>query len=168
MQTQTMSQIHIRPATPDDVATILAFIRELADYEKLSHAVVASEELLHEHLFGAQPAAEVLIGECDGAPVGYALFFRTFSTFLARPGLYLEDVYVQPPFRGRGLGKALLKALAQLAVARGYGRVEWSVLNWNAPSIAFYQSLGAEPLDEWTTYRLTGEALQELGRGSSD
>ena len=150
----------IRSATPADVPAILALIRELAEYEHLSHACVATVELLTRHLFGADRAAEALVAEEAGQVVGYALHFQTFSTFLGRPGIYLEDLYVQPAHRGRGIGKAMLRHLAQLAVERGYGRVEWSVLDWNAPSIAFYKSLGAVPLDEWTMYRLTGDALQ--------
>src|SRR5262249_34984941 len=152
----------IRPATPADVPTILALIRELADYEKLLHACVATEAKLHASLFGTDRAAEALVAEIDDAPsqttgpatkriVGYAIYFKNFSTFLAQPGIYLEDLYVQPPHRGKGLGKALLRRLAQIAVERNYGRVEWCVLDWNAPSIAFYKSLGAEPMDEWTT-----------------
>ncbi len=156
----------IRPATESDAPAILALIRELAEYEKLSNACVATEELLRQNLFGKDRAAEALVAEIDAAGkkqiVGYALFFKSFSTFLARPGLYLEDIYVQPPHRGRGIGKSMLRTIAQLAVERGYGRVEWCVLNWNAPSIAFYQSLGAFPMDEWTTYRLTDEALQNF------
>jgi GNAT superfamily N-acetyltransferase len=150
----------IRPATATDVPAILALIRELAAYEKLTHACVATEELLAQHLFGPERAAEALVAEDTGQVVGYAIYFKTFSTFLAKPGLYLEDLYVQPAHRRRGLGKALLRHLAQLAITRGYGRVEWAVLDWNAPSIAFYKSLGAVPLDEWTMFRLTGDALQ--------
>lgn len=156
--------VSIRPATPDDCAFILSLIRELAEYEKLSHMVVASEEMLRDALFGAKPAAEVVLGCWNDEPVGFALFFTSFSTFLGRPGLYLEDVFVQIKFRGRGIGKALLTHLAQLAVERNYGRVEWSVLNWNTPAIDFYQSVGATPMDEWTTYRLTGAALEALGK----
>ena len=152
----------IRPATESDVPAILNLLRELAEYEKLSHACVATEELLREHLFGRERAAEVIVAEVDGAIVGYALFFKSFSTFLARPGIYLEDIYVQPQHRNKGIGKSMLRGLAQLAVERNYGRVEWCVLDWNAPSIAFYKSLGAFPMDEWTTYRLTGDALKEF------
>jgi len=153
----------IRPANPNDVPQILQFIRELAEYEKLTHACVATEELLRENLFGTEPAAEVLVAEIDSQVVAYALYFKTFSTFLARPGLYLEDIYVQPQHRGKGLGKGMLREIARIAVARNYGRVEWCVLDWNAPSIAFYKSLGAFPMDEWTIYRLTGDALQKFG-----
>lgn len=134
-------------------------IRELADFEHLTDACVATEELLREHLFGTERAAEVLIAEVDGVVVAYAIWFKTFSTFLARPGIYLEDLYVKPAFRKRGLGKALLLELARIAAQRRYGRVEWSVLKWNAPALAFYESLGAVPLDEWSMMRLTGEAL---------
>jgi len=153
----------IRPATPDDTAAIVALIRALADYERLAHAVDLDDGRLREHLFGPRPFAEVLMAEDAGQVVGFALFFHSYSTFLGRPGLYLEDIFVQPDHRRRGHGKALLVAIAKLAVERGCGRVEWSVLNWNEPSIAFYRSLGAVPLDNWTTYRLSGEALATLG-----
>lgn len=152
----------IQFATLEDVGTILGFIKELADYEKLTHAVVATEELLRNTLFGERRVAEVLIGSCAEQPVGFALFFHNFSTFLGRPGIYLEDLYVKPEFRGKGLGRLLLQRIAALAKERECGRVEWSVLNWNAPSIQFYQSLGAKPLDEWTMFRLTGAALDAL------
>ena len=156
-----------RPATPADVPAILGFIRALADYEKLTHQVVATEALLHEHLFAPRPAAEVLIGELSGRPVGFALFFPNFSTFLAKPGLYLEDLFVLPEARGRGVGKALLIAVAKLAVERDAGRLEWAVLDWNAPAIGFYRGVGAVPMDDWTTMRVTGDALQTLGRHST-
>lgn len=152
----------LRPARREDVPLILQLIRELAEYEKLSHEFVATEEALEAHLFGERPAAEVLIGELDGQAVGFALFFQSFSTFLARPGIYLEDIFVKPAFRGWGLGKALLVELAHLAVQRGCGRLEWSVLDWNKPAIGFYQSLGARPQDEWTVYRLTGPGLHAV------
>ncbi len=152
-----------RPATPADVPAILVFIRALADYEKLTHQVVATEASLHAHLFAPRPAAEVLIGELDGRPVGFALFFPNFSTFLARPGLYLEDLFVLPDARGRGVGRALLTAVARLAVERDAGRLEWAVLDWNAPAIEFYRSVGAVPMDDWTTMRVTGDALSQLG-----
>lgn len=155
-------RLTLRVAQPSDVSLILQFIQELADYEKLRHEAIATEALLEEHLFGPTPSAEVLIAEWEQAPAGFALYFRTFSTFLGRPGIYLEDLYVRPQYRGKGLGRSLLVELAKIAVERGYGRVEWSVLNWNTPSIGFYQSLGAKPLDEWTGYRLTGEALTQL------
>lgn len=157
-----MPRLHIRTAQPDDVALILALIGELAEYEKLSDQVIAAPEQLAEHLFGPRPYAEVLIGEVDGQAAGFALFFHNYSTFLGKPGIYLEDLYVRPIARGAGLGKALLGSLAGLAVERGCGRLEWSVLDWNQPAIGFYQRLGAEPLDAWTQYRLTGPALREL------
>lgn len=155
---------HIRPATVDDVDTILGFIRALADYERLAHECVADADALRATLFGARPAAEVLISELDGAPRGFALFFTSYSTFLARPGLYLEDLFVEPDARGRGLGLALMTALARLAVERGYGRFEWSVLDWNQPAIDFYRALGARPQDGWTVQRVTGSALEALAR----
>jgi GNAT superfamily N-acetyltransferase len=155
--------ISTRPATPADVPAILGFIRALADYEKLTHQCIATEQMLNDHLFAPRPAAEVLIGELDGRPVGFALFFPNFSTFLARPGIYLEDLFVLPAARGRGVGKALLTAVARLAVRRDAGRLEWAVLDWNAPAIGFYNSVGAVPMDEWTTMRVTGEALDRLG-----
>ena len=152
----------IRPATAADVPTIARLIRGLAEYERLSHAVALDEDRLREHLFGPRPYAEVLLAEDAGAVVGFALFFHNYSTFRAKPGIYLEDLFVEPAHRGKGHGKALLISLARLALARDCARVEWSVLNWNEPSIRFYQALGAEPLDEWTAYRLTGEALAKL------
>jgi GNAT superfamily N-acetyltransferase len=154
--------LRITPANENDVPVILSFIRKLADYEKLSHLVVATEENVREHVFGAHPVAEVLLAYWDGEPVGLALYFRNFSTFLGQPGIYLEDLFVDPEHRGKGIGKALLTRLAQIAVKRGYGRLEWAVLDWNTPSVEFYRSLGAVPLDEWTAYRLTGEALRRL------
>jgi GNAT superfamily N-acetyltransferase len=152
----------IRPATPADVPVIAELIRALADYERLSHEVVLDETSLREHLFGERPYAEVLLAEQEGAVVGFALFFHNYSTFLARPGIYLEDLFVRPEHRGAGHGKALLAHLASLAVERGCGRLEWSVLDWNEPSIAFYKSLGAAAMDEWTVYRLTGDGLTTL------
>lgn len=154
----------IGPATPADVPAIHGLIRELADYEKLTHAVVATERDLHEALFGPRPCAEALVAARDGRTVGFALFFTSYSTFVGRPGIYLEDLYVQPAARGCGIGKALLARLAALAVERRCGRLEWSVLDWNAPAIGFYRSLGAKPMDEWTVYRLDGDALRTLGR----
>jgi GNAT superfamily N-acetyltransferase len=152
----------IRNATEQDVPLILYFIRELAVYEKLAHKVVANEELLRKTLFGPRRYAEVLIAEDEGTPVGFALFFHNYSTFLARPGIYLEDLFVKPEARGKGYGKALLAKLAAIAKERECGRVEWAVLDWNEPSIHFYKSLGAVPLDDWITFRLTGEALERL------
>lgn len=154
----------IRAATAKDTREILRLIRLLADYEKLSDQVVATPALLRKHLFGKKPAAEVLLAIEDRRAVGMALYFQNFSTFLARPGIYLEDLFVEPAFRGRGIGKALLKAVAQRAVKRGAGRYEWSVLDWNTPAIDFYKSLGARPMDEWTIFRVTGPALKKLGR----
>jgi GNAT superfamily N-acetyltransferase len=159
----TSDDLIIRGATIDDCPAILGFIRELAEYERLSHACTATEEALRTTLFGVAPAAEVLIAIVTGKPAGFALFFPNYSTFLAKPGIYLEDLYVSPGFRSRGIGKALLTRVAQIAVERGCGRFEWSVLNWNAPAIGFYLSLGAVALDDWTIYRVTGEALEKLG-----
>ena len=152
----------IRRATADDVPAILALIRELAEYEKLLDACIATESLLLEHLLGSSAAAESMVALVDGKVVGYAIYFRTFSTFLAVPGLYLEDIYVQPTHRGGGLGKAMLVEICRIARQRGYGRVEWSVLKWNTPSIGFYESLGAVCMNEWQVYRLTGDALSKV------
>ncbi|WP_275463000.1 GNAT family N-acetyltransferase [Streptomyces noursei] len=152
----------IREATPDDVPVILAMIGELAAYERAAEAAEATEPQLKEALFGPQPAAFALIAEDAGGPVGFALWFRNFSTWTGTHGVYLEDLYVRPEARGGGHGKALLAALAQLCVHRGYQRFEWSVLDWNEPSIGFYRSIGAQPMDEWTVFRLTGEALHTL------
>lgn len=157
--------IHLRPAIRADLGQILIFIRELADYEKLLGSCVATENDLDLHLFGEHPKAEVLIAEWEDQPVGFALFFHTFSTFLGQPGIYLEDLYVRPEFRGKGIGKSVLMHLARLAQLRGCGRLEWSVLNWNEPSIGFYESLGARRLENWSMYRLAGEALQNLAIG---
>lgn len=155
-------QLEIRTATAADVPLILEFIKGLAEYEKLAHEVVADEALLHEQLFGERPGAEVVIAYLAGEPVGFALFFHNFSTFLGRRGIYLEDLFVKPDVRGHGVGRALLGHLARLAIARGCGRFEWAVLNWNEPAIKFYESLGAKPMNEWTVYRVTGEALNKL------
>ncbi len=154
----------IRRARPGDEELILGFIRDLAGYEQLAHEVTADAASLRAHLFGERPYAEVLVGELDGAPSGFALYFFTFSTFLGRPTLYLEDLFVRPQDRGRGLGEALLRALAAIAVERGCGRMEWSVLDWNEPALRFYRRLGAAPMSEWTVQRLTGEALLVLAR----
>lgn len=159
-----MGDFIIRPAAPQDVPLILAFIRELAEYEKLSDQVTASEELLVEWLFKKQKA-EVLIGELDGQSVGYALFFYNFSTFLGRAGIYIEDIFVRPAFRKKGYGKAFFKYLAGLCHQRGCGRLEWACLDWNKPSIKFYLSLGAQPLNEWTVYRLGGDEIKRLAEG---
>jgi GNAT superfamily N-acetyltransferase len=152
----------LRAATVDDVPRILAFIRALADYERLRHEVVATEDGLRGALFGPRPYAEVVLAEDAGVPLGFALFFHTFSTFLGQPGIYLEDLFVVPEARGRGVGRALLAHLARVAEERGCGRVEWAVLDWNAPAIRFYDSLGARPNAGWTVYRLTGDALSSL------
>jgi GNAT superfamily N-acetyltransferase len=154
--------LRIAPATESDVPIILSFIRKLAEYEKLSHLVVATEESIREHVFGANPVAEVLLADWNEEAVGFALYFRNFSTFLGQAGIYLEDLFVEPAHRGKGIGKALLSLLAKIALERGYGRLEWTVLDWNTPSTKFYRSLGAIPLDEWTAYRLTGDALHRL------
>jgi GNAT superfamily N-acetyltransferase len=157
-----MPEVEIRAATEDDVPLILALIKELAEYERLSHEVVATEELLRDSLFGERRVAEALLGYLEDDPAGFALFFHTFSTFLGRPGIYLEDLYVRPEFRGAGVGRALLVRLARLAKERGCGRLEWSVLDWNEPAIGFYKGIGASPVSGWTVYRVTGEALEEL------
>jgi GNAT superfamily N-acetyltransferase len=155
----------IRPATAADVPLILRLIRELAEYEKLAHEVTATEADLHESLSGPRPIVEVLIAEAGSDVAGYALCFHNYSTFLCKRGLYLEDLFVRPPFRGRGIGKLLLSHLARLAVERGCVRLEWAVLDWNEPAIEFYRSLGARPLEDWTVFRVTGEALQQLADG---
>jgi GNAT superfamily N-acetyltransferase len=152
----------LRPATPADVPLILGFIRELAAYEKLDDQVLATESLLAEQLFGPRPAAEVVIAEVDGLAVGFALFFHNFSTFLGRRGLYLEDLFVLPAYRGRGIGRRLLSYLARIAIERRCGRMEWWVLDWNETAIRFYRSIGARPMDDWTVYRLDGDALARL------
>ena len=158
-----MSQITFRFAGPEDTGLILSFIRELADYEKMLDQVVATEELLREQLFDKH-GAEVLFALADGQEVGFALFFHNFSTFLGRRGLYLEDLFVKPAFRGQGYGKALLKKLARIAVQRGCGRLEWACLDWNQPSIDFYLSTGAQPMNDWTVYRLTGDSLNRMAQ----
>ncbi len=159
------NDFNIRLATSEDTPLILEFIRELAHYEKMSDQVVATEELLHDTLF-TQKKAEVLIGEYQGKPAAFALFFHNFSTFLGRPGIYLEDLYVKEEFRRMGFGKKLLTTLATLAKERNCGRLEWSCLNWNTPSINFYKSLGSIPMNEWTVYRLQGEALEHMAEAT--
>ena len=154
--------LSIRPAISADLPLIAQFIRDLADYERLAHEVRFDEAVLGDRLFGARPYAEVLIGEIDGAPQGFALFFHNFSTFEGKPGVYLEDLFVRPEARGSGLGKALLAALARTAIERDCARLEWSVLDWNDPAIQFYKKLGAKPMDEWTIFRVDGEALEQL------
>jgi GNAT superfamily N-acetyltransferase len=157
--------ITIRPATEQDVPLILSFIRQLAEYERLLDAVQATEEALRATLFGSKPVGEVVIAQEGATPVGFALFFQNYSTFLAQPGLYLEDLFVIPSARNKGVGKLLLAHLSQLAIDRGYGRVEWAVLDWNAPAIGFYRRIGAVPMQDWTIMRLTGDPLVRLAAG---
>ncbi|BCF96404.1 N-acetyltransferase [Paraburkholderia sp. PGU19] len=152
----------IRAATPDDVGTMLALMYELAEFEKLTHLFIATEDGLRDALFGARPSAEAIVAERDGKTIGYALFFHNYSTFLGRRGLYLEDLYVQPTERGTGLGSKMLRYLAALAVERQCGRFEWSVLDWNQPAIDFYQKMGATVLPDWRVVRITGDALDQL------
>ena len=154
--------VRIEAATERDVPELLRLIRALAEYERLGDHVVATEDQLRESLFGQAPSAEAVLASADGTAVGFALWFHSFSTFLGKRGLYLEDLFVLPDWRGRGVGRALLQHLAQIAVARGCGRMEWSVLNWNESAIRFFRSLGARPMDEWTVYRLTGDTLREV------
>ncbi len=158
--------VSIRRAELQDAGLVLDFIRQLARYEKLEHEVVATEQSLRDTLFGERPAAEVVIALDRGEPAGFALFFQNYSTFLGQPGIHLEDLYVSEERRGRGIGRALLAYLAAETRARGGGRLEWAVLDWNAPAIGFYEKLGAKAMDEWTTFRLTGEALDALARAS--
>ena len=155
----------IRPATEDDVPLILSFIRELAEFERLSHEVSATEAILRQSLFGERRGVEVLIGCYGDEPAGFALFFHNFSTFLGRQGIYLEDLYVKPEFRGRGIGRSLLAHLAKLAKERNCGRLEWSVLDWNEPAIGLYTAIGAVPMNDWTVYRVSGGALEKLAAG---
>ena len=158
----------IRPATAADLPLICALVRELAEYEHLAHQVRLNDEALGEYLFGPRPMAEVVIADLDGSGVGFALFFHNFSTFEGRPGIYLEDLFVRPEARRHGLGRALLAHLGALAVARGCARLEWAVLDWNEPSIAFYKTLGARPMDEWTVMRVDGAALTQLAATTSN
>lgn len=162
----TAGNLHrmVRTAAPDDVPTILRLVRELAEYERALHEVRATEEDLHATLFGPEPKAFAHVAEHEGEVVGFALWFLNYSTWLGRHGIYLEDLYVSPDARGHGYGKALLTELTRIADERGYGRVEWSVLDWNSPAIGFYKALGALPQDEWTVYRLTGEALARVAK----
>jgi len=157
-----MTNIQIAPASESDLPLIFSFIKEFADYVHLSHEVAATEEILRETLFGSKRYAEVIIARLDNIPVGFAIFFHNFSTFLGKPGLYLEDLFVLPEFRSQGIGKALLIHLARLAVERGCGRFEWSVLDWNESAIEFYKRLGAVPLEDVTVFRLVGESLKKL------
>jgi GNAT superfamily N-acetyltransferase len=160
------SRFTLRTATAADVPIILRCIRGLAEFERLAHECLATEALLQESLFGPSPAAEVVLAFAGEEPAGFALWFRSYSTFLARPGIYLEDLFVFPPFRGKGLGRRLLEELARTALARRYGRLEWAVLDWNADAIRFYESVGAVPMSDWTTYRVVGPALAQLGGGA--
>lgn len=158
-----MAALTIRPATPEDTGLILQFIRGIATYERLAHEVVATEETVRASLFGPRPAAEAVLGYIGEEPAGFAVFFHNFSTFLGRHGMYLEDLFVKPEHRGQGLGEALLRHVAREAVRRGCGRFEWAVLDWNEPAIQFYRKLGANPMSDWTIFRVTGEALTKLG-----
>lgn len=160
--------LHLRPATRSDLGIILQLIRDLAVYEKLPGECVSTEALLDQHLFGEHPKAEVVLAEWEEEVIGFALFFHTFSTFLGKPGIYLEDLFVKPEHRGKGAGKALLVHLARLASLRNCGRVEWSVLDWNEPSIGFYESLGAKRLDDWSKFRLAGPELETLASGKQN
>jgi GNAT superfamily N-acetyltransferase len=159
--------LQLRAATPADVPLVRELIEGLAEYERLRHECRATDALLHAALFGPRPYAEVTIAEVDGEPAGFALYFHNFSTFLARPGIYLEDLFVRPQFRGHGVGKALLRHLAALAVERGCGRLEWAVLDWNVDAIGFYKRLGARPQSDWTVYRVTDDALHRLANGET-
>jgi GNAT superfamily N-acetyltransferase len=157
-----MQNIKIRPATVEDVETIFQLIQALAEYEKLSDQVTGSAEQLHDHLFGARPCIEALLADHQGTAIGFALFFTNYSTFLTKPGLYLEDLFVMPEYRGKGVGKSLLSHLARIALQRNYGRLEWSVLDWNEPAIGFYQRIGATVLPDWRICRVTGDAIEKL------
>jgi GNAT superfamily N-acetyltransferase len=159
-----LSNLIIQPATVADVPAILDFIRKLAKYEKLSHQVKATQSQLRQHLFGPHPAAEAIVARLGKKPVGYALFFTTFSTFAGRPGIWLEDLFVLPAHRRAGIGRALLRSIATIAIKRKCARLEWSVLDWNAPAIKLYRKLGAKAMDDWTTQRVTGDALVRLAR----
>jgi GNAT superfamily N-acetyltransferase len=159
-----MSNINIKSATIEDVPLILTFIKELAEFEKLLHEVTATEDILRETLFGSAPKAEVIISYFENSPVGFALFFHNFSTFLGKPGIYLEDLYVKPEVRGKGIGKKLLQHLAKLTLERDCGRLEWWVLDWNQQAIDFYRSIGAIAMDEWTVQRMTGDTLKKLAQ----
>lgn len=159
-------QLNVRTAQPEDVFTLFSLIQALAEYEKLSHQVTGNPKALEKHLFGEHPYAEAIIAEWEGEEVGFALFFTNYSTFLTQPGIYIEDIFVLPAYRRRGIGKALLTQVAKLAVARQAGRLEWSVLNWNQPAIAFYRHLGATIMEEWRICRVTDSALSQLGGDS--
>ncbi|MDY6806990.1 MAG: GNAT family N-acetyltransferase [Cyanobacteriota bacterium] len=159
-------EIIVRSAMPPDVSILFELIKALAEYEKLSHAVTGSAELLEDHLFGERPLAEAIVAEYKSETAGFALFFHNYSTFLTKPGIYLEDLFVLPEYRGRGIGKKLITHLAELAVERNCGRLEWSVLDWNSPAIAFYKRIGADILDEWRICRVTGDSLSTLASSS--
>jgi GNAT superfamily N-acetyltransferase len=159
-----MTDIQIHAATEADVPVILSLIKALAEYERLAHEVVATEAMVRESLFGAAPHAHAVIARIDGEVVGFMIWFSTYSTFLSRPGIYLEDLFVLPAWRGRGVGKALLRHLARIAIDRGCGRIEWSVLDWNETAIRFYRGIGARPMDEWTVYRMSGDAIKQLAQ----
>ena len=161
-------RITLRFATADDVGLILHLIRQLAEFEKMAEEVVTDEDQLRQSLFGEHRGAEVVIASYDGEPAGFALFFHNFSTFLGRPGIYLEDLFVIPALRGHGIGQVLLSHLAEIAVDRGCGRLEWAVLDWNTDAIRFYERFGAKAMDEWTVFRVAGDALEELARSGSD
>jgi GNAT superfamily N-acetyltransferase len=163
-----MSKVKIKHAVKKDVPLILSFIKELAEYEHLSKSVTATDKILSKNLFGRKKVAETLIAYLDGKPAGFAVFFHNFSTFLGKPGIYLEDLFVKPEFRGKGIGKRLFVEVARIAKNRDCGRLEWSVLNWNKPAIDFYKKLGAKPLSEWTMYRITGSALGKLAEMKSN
>lgn len=158
---------HLRPAGPEDVALITRLIHELADYEKLAHTCVADDASVAENLFGVNPAAEVVLAFIGEEPAGFALYFESYSTHLSRRGMYLEDLYVREHLRGRGIGRQLLSRLASVALERGYGRMEWSVLRWNESAIRVYDAIGAEPLSGWLTYRLTGDSLRQVAAGTT-
>lgn len=159
-----MSELELRSPKPNEVHYIVTFIRELADYEKLLHECQITEESLRESLFCDRPHAETLLAFLDQKPIGFCLWFHNYSTFLGKPGLYLEDLYIQPEYRNQGIGKRILAKLASIALERGCGRFEWAVLDWNEPSIAFYRKIGAEPMNDWTVQRVTGDALLALAR----
>jgi len=164
MHQTPVRDIEVQPATDADVPLILQLIKALAEYERLAHEVVATEAMVRESFFGAAPHAQAVIARIDGDAVGLMIWFSTYSTFLSRPGIYLEDLFVLPAWRGKGVGKALLRHLARLALDRGCGRIEWSVLDWNETAIRFYRGIGARPMDEWTVYRMTGDAIKQLAQ----
>ena len=166
--TEPRPAFRIDPARPDDVDAIVALVRELAEFERLLHEVRVQPDELREHLFGPRPYCDAALVRVGEEVAGFALWFHNYSTFMGRPGVYLEDLYVRPAYRGHGLGEALLRHVAGIAVARGRGRFEWSVLDWNQRAIGFYRSMGAVPMDEWTVYRVSGDALLQLARGKHD